>query len=288
MTTAVEKNAITACIDGSSMGASIVDSAAWASARLEAPLTLLHVLERTEAPEGDRSGSLGPGSASHLLDELTELDEQRGKIAMALGKTMLEEAEARAKNAGVTHINRHQRHGELIDALLDTEPQTRLFVVGRLGTDHENHTQAMGAHLESLVRSLKTPILVSVGVFNKPQSYMLAYDGSATADRAIGSIANTSLLKAMRGHVVMVGSENAANQASLNAAGDILKASGHQVQTHLLKGNIADTLLEFRQRENVEFIVMGAYGHSRVREFFVGSNTSRMIRASEVPMLLLR
>ncbi|MFK7958620.1 MAG: universal stress protein, partial [Lysobacterales bacterium] len=279
-----QKDTITACIDGSNMGASIVDAAAWASTNLEAPLQLLHVIERDQLPEGDRSGSLGPDSASHLLDELTDLDEKRGKVAMALGKHMLKEAQALATKAGVTDISLHQRHGELLDALHDTEARTRLFVVGRLGTDHENHTQAMGAHLESLVRSLHTPILVSVGEFASPQSYMLAYDGSAGADSAIAAIANTAVLQSMQGHVVMVGNNKPANQSALNRAGDMLQEHGHSVQTHLLQGNIVEALLKFRESKNVGLTVMGAYGHSRVLEFFVGSNTSRMIRASEVPL----
>jgi nucleotide-binding universal stress UspA family protein len=33
---------------------------------------------------------------------------------------------------------------------------------------------------------------------------------------------------------------------------------------------------------------MGAYGHSKIREFLVGSTTTRMIRQSKVPLLLLR
>ena len=283
-----QKDTITACIDGSNMGASIVDAAAWVSANLGAPLQLLHVIERDQLPEGDRSGSLGPDSASHLLDELTDLDEKRGKVAMALGKHMLQEAQSRATAAGVTDISLHQRHGDLLDALQDVEERTRVYVIGRLGTDHENHTQAMGAHLESLVRSLHTPILVSVGDFSGPKSYMLAYDGSAGADRAIASIADTAVLKSMTGHVVMVGGDKPAHQSALERAGQLLKDHGHSIQTHSLQGNIVEALLEFRRSQNVELTVMGAYGHSRVLEFFVGSNTSRMIRASEVPLLLLR
>jgi Universal stress protein UspA and related nucleotide-binding proteins len=33
---------------------------------------------------------------------------------------------------------------------------------------------------------------------------------------------------------------------------------------------------------------MGAYGHSRIRQFFVGSTTTNMIRTTPTPLLLLR
>jgi len=35
-------------------------------------------------------------------------------------------------------------------------------------------------------------------------------------------------------------------------------------------------------------LVMGAYGHSRIRQLIVGSTTSTLLRRSEVPVLILR
>jgi nucleotide-binding universal stress UspA family protein len=34
--------------------------------------------------------------------------------------------------------------------------------------------------------------------------------------------------------------------------------------------------------------VMGAYGHSRIRQFIVGSTTTTLLRSSDVPVLILR
>lgn len=283
-----EENTITACIDGSDLSTSVVDTAVWASMTLNASLQLLHVLEKADIPVSDRSGSIGPGSATQLLDELTELDEKRGKVAMALGKHMLEEAEQRARKAGVADVSLRQRHGDLLDALLASEAHTRLFVIGRLGEDHERHSHKLGAHLESLVRAIQTPILVSVGKFSAPQNFMLAYDGSQAADKAIAGFAKIAVPKTMGGHVVMVGPDNETNRSALSRAADTLAASGYEVDKHLQQGNIVDTLIGFREQHNIGLTIMGAYGHSRVREFFVGSNTSRMIRASTVPLLLLR
>jgi nucleotide-binding universal stress UspA family protein len=36
----------------------------------------------------------------------------------------------------------------------------------------------------------------------------------------------------------------------------------------------------------VDFIVMGGHGHSRVREFFLGSVTDVVLRAVKVPVLM--
>jgi nucleotide-binding universal stress UspA family protein len=62
---------VMACIDGSPQAAAVCDCAAWASRRLGAPLTLLHVLDRQQYPmSGDLSGIIGLGSREFLLQEL--------------------------------------------------------------------------------------------------------------------------------------------------------------------------------------------------------------------------
>ncbi|MGD9662117.1 MAG: universal stress protein [Porticoccaceae bacterium] len=280
---------VTACIDGSAISGSVCDAAAWASTLLQAPLKFLHVLEKTASPaKEDLSGAIGLGSREHLLDELIALDEKRGKLAMEHGKHMLEDAKLRAANHGVNDIFLQQRHGDLLESLLECEEETRLFVIGRLGEGHDPGARAIGSHVENVVRAIQTPLLVTVGNFAPPNRFMIAYDGSPTADNAIARIAKSPLLKAMKGDVVMVGADNDDNRKHLHQATALLADSGHDVGSHLLQGNIIEELEKFRQDQGVGLKVMGAYGHSRIREFFVGSNTSKMISNSQVPLLLLR
>lgn len=282
------KNTITACIDGSSRTESIIDTAAWASAILAAPLKFLHVIERTSPPVSDRSGAILPGAATDLLDQLTQLDEQRGRVALELGKHMLEEAQRRATEAGVEAVFAQQRHGDLLEALHACEPETQLFVIGRRGEDHDGHPSTLGAHLESLVRGIHTPVIVAINAFNPPDSFMIAYDGSSTANKAIDEIARSKLLQTLPGHVVMIGEPTERNQEQLDGAAAMMTSHGHSVQSHLLPGSVVSELTRFRREHDVGLMVMGAYGHSRVREFFLGSNTSKMISDSTVPLLLLR
>ena len=46
--------------------------------------------------------------------------------------------------------------------------------------------------------------------------------------------------------------------------------------------------MDFQERYDIELKVMGAYGHSRIRDFIVGSNTTKMLATSTVPVLILR
>lgn len=283
------KNTITACIDGSAITTSVCDTASWASAALEAPLTLLHVLEKVFTPaREDLSGAIGLGSREFLLSELTELDERRNRLAVEHGRHMLNDARQRAEAQGAHNVSTEQCHDQLLPALLACEPDTRLFVIGRQGADHETHAHSIGSHVESLVRAVNTPVLVATGQFSRPCNYMLAYDGSDNADRAIARIAHTQLLSDLPGHLVMIAPETPENRQRLAQACAVLASCGHAVQIHLLQGSVVETLSEFQQAHAIELKVMGAYGHSRIREFFVGSHTRRMIADSHVPLLLLR
>ncbi|TZG31610.1 universal stress protein, partial [Halomonas eurihalina] len=48
------------------------------------------------------------------------------------------------------------------------------------------------------------------------------------------------------------------------------------------------TLHAYQEEQNIDLLVMGAYGHSRIRHLLVGSTTTVMLQRAEVPVLLLR
>lgn len=280
---------IIACIDGSAMSASVCDAAAWASNKLEAPLSLLHVLEKTISPENENlSGTIGLGAREALLEQLTELDEKRSRVALEHGKHMLEDARQRVTELGVNDIFIQQRHGSLLESLTELEPDMRLLVLGRLGEDHDVAAHTIGSQLESVIRALHVPILVTVGEFQAPKNYIIAYDGSETANKAIDRVAASPLLKGLEGHIVMVGDDNETNKNALSRATDILTKHEHTVQPALVQGEVFESLKAYRQKAGIEMMIMGAYGHSRVRQFFLGSNTQTMISNSTIPLILLR
>jgi nucleotide-binding universal stress UspA family protein len=53
-------------------------------------------------------------------------------------------------------------------------------------------------------------------------------------------------------------------------------------------GREVDEILKFIKEGSVELMVMGAYGHNRLRELLLGSTTSQVIRKSPIPVLLIR
>jgi nucleotide-binding universal stress UspA family protein len=249
-------------------------------------LILLHVLDKSEYPtHTDLSGNIGLGSREALLQELAELDEKRSKIALEQGRLMLDAANQRAIADGVANPIVHQRHGSLLESLQAIEQDTRLLVLGK---HDENLKPHVGSRLESVVRTLHCPILVTTETFKAPQQVMIAFDGSATTRKGIEMVAGSPLFQGLSCHVVMIGADNDEHRGQLDWAQQTLSAAGFDVSTVLKQGEVESTLCSYRREHAIDMLIMGAWGHSVIRRFLVGSTTTSVIRNAQIPVLLLR
>lgn len=281
---------VIACIDGSKVTLAVCDASGWAAQQLDASVTLLHVLDKSAYPiESDLSGNIGLGTREHLLNEMVELEARRGKLALEQGKYMLQDAKIRVVEKQPSRmVATLQRHGDLVETLLEQESHARLVVMGRQGEQHQDQTQAIGSHLENVIRTLKQPILVVMDEFTAPKRFMIAYDGSVTARKALDRVVSSPLLKGLECHLVMVSDDQSQATAELALVAESLIAADFNVVTTVCQGEVQTALEIYQLEHQIDLMVMGAYGHSRIREFFVGSNTTRMISKSHIPLLLLR
>lgn len=280
---------ILACIDGSSHATAVCDAAAWASRQLGAPLTFVHVIDRTIRPAAaDISGQIGLGTREHLLEELARLDEQRGKLDQEQGRLMLEAARERARSAGVNDPETRQRNGELVETLVELEDAIRLLVLGKQGETAASAQGHLGSNLERVIRSLHCPILITTANFSPPERVLIAFDGSSTAHAMIDRVAASPLAAGIECHLVAVGETNETLRRQLEDARDLLARVCASVRIEILAGEVEAALRAYKQSHAIDMLVMGAYGHSRIRHLLVGSTTTQMIRRASVPLLIMR
>lgn len=280
---------IIACIDGSASSLAVSQWTAWLRPRLAAPVKLLHVLEKPAYPlPPDLSGNIGFDSREALLAELVQLDEQRNRIAHEHGKQQLATARqtvlASEPADGALPVKTCLRHGELLSTLVELEPEARLVIMGRQGELSATRHGQVGSQLESVARVLHTPILVTLPTFKAPHKVMFAYDGSETGRKALQRLTLSPLLQGLECDLVMVGGEAQA----LSEAQGLLQSAGLAVTPYHLQGDVQSVLEQHIQSRQIDLVIMGAYGHSRLRQFFLGSHTGWMLSHSPVPLLLLR
>ena len=280
---------IMTCVDGSAMTAAVTDAAIWVSKKLDKPVCFLHTLEKEQQHGADDySGAIGLGARSALLEEMTQLDEQRGKVALQLGKELLNTAAKKAESAGVKSVEMLQRHGDIVESINDLLDEIRLIVIGRSGEGHDGNFNALGSHIEMLLRKASDPVLIVPAEFKQPASFMVAYDGRDTADKALQKVIDGGLLYGLHCHLVSVKNNESDLSDKLDAAKERLENKGFTVSAAFIEGDIHQSLMEYKTTNKVDLMVMGAFGHSKLRQFFVGSNTIKMLERCDVPLIVLR
>lgn len=117
---------------------------------------------------------------------------------------------------------------------------------------------------------------------------MVAWNGSREATRATAE-AMPYLLKAEKVGVVVVQDSNLASPIGGTDIVDHLLHHGVGAELHEVPrrtGGIAATLMEEAKERSADMIVMGAYGHSRLREWLLGGTTYQLIHQAPVPLIV--
>jgi nucleotide-binding universal stress UspA family protein len=76
--------------------------------------------------------------------------------------------------------------------------------------------------------------------------------------------------------------------AVLGQASEIAQAAGVAVETEVLQGGVAATLLQAAETHDARYIVVGSYGERPLKSALVGSTPSRLLHLSERPVLVVR
>lgn len=186
------------CVDGSSYADKICTVAAWAAARMNAAVDVLHVLRRESsyhAESSDHTGSLDLGARAKLMEDLAKVDEERGKLDQQKGRLILDHSEKTIRDAGIDSVSTIYRRGSLSQTIKNLEQDYDLIFVGKRGEQADMKSEYLGSNLEKVARISHKP-LFAVSNFLRPiQSFVLAYDGKDSAKKAVRFASQSPLLK---------------------------------------------------------------------------------------------
>lgn len=280
---------ILALVDGSAHARSVCLHSAWIAGRLGASVELLHVLGRREGGAGgDLSGALQLGARTALLEQLAELDAQRAKLALAKGRAILDDAQAILAEGGVTQVTPRLRQGDLIETVAELEPTLRALVIGRRGEAAGFAEGHLGSNLERIIRSSRAPVFVAAADYRPITRVLVAYDGGDSARTAIRRMADSPVFRGLAITIACAGADTPPVRARLEEAQSQLAAAGLQAETAVAEGEPEVALKRKIDAEGFDLLVMGAYGHSRIRSLIIGSTTTAMLQSARIPVLLYR
>jgi nucleotide-binding universal stress UspA family protein len=67
-----------------------------------------------------------------------------------------------------------------------------------------------------------------------------------------------------------------------------LKSKGITAQAEVAFGDVADSLTEFAEKNNVDLIIIATHGRSGIKRLVLGSVADRILRTSKIPILMIQ
>ncbi len=164
-----------------------------------------------------------------------------------------------------------------------------LLVFGKRGEAADFAKLHLGSNLERVVRASQKPIFVASRAFKPISRVLIAFDGGPSVGRAVNYLcASHELFAGLAMHVLYVGERT---DSTAKLVGDVaarLRSTGYDASSEVRSGQPEVVISDSVERSGFDLLVMGAYGHSRIRSLIVGSTTTEMVRSCLIPVVLFR
>lgn len=278
-----------ACLDVSHYSQTVCEHAAWAAGRLDAEIELLHVIQRKDAKDSraELGDTMGLASKPGVLDEILALQAAEGRLAERQGELLLQAATEQLRALGIAQVETTLREGGIVETIVEREVFSDIVIIGKRGAQANFAKGHLGSKVERVVRQTQKPVLVATRVFKQPQRIAIAFDGGPSSRKAVEYVSTSMLFGGLDIDIVLVGPYTDKQAQHIDWAQT--QFTGRAGVKAIHREGPADSVLQQVARERaIDLFVMGAYGHSPLRNMLVGSTTTQMIRSGQMSVLLFR
>lgn len=259
---------------------------------LQAQVTALHV-----AIEPERSlPLLGEGMTAAMVADLTASLTAEAKRSREVAEALFTRL-CREPGLPVVGTEDPPQPGRFAAALV-SESGVEAERVAELGRLHDlivlartrGEDGTSSPTLEAALFDTGRPVLVAPlpGLARPPERAVIAWNGSREAARAVS--AALPLLKAAKQVTILTGEgRDDSGVAHPTSLARHLAAHGLSCELWPYQPDdrpVAASLVRETQKIGADFLVMGAYGHSRLRELVLGGATRAALKAEELALLM--
>ena len=279
-------NRVIACIDSSPCIEAVAEAAAWVAKQTQRELVLLQILDYYPASYhlGEISGVIGFESNAMLLKELAELEQKQSELALDYSNNLLKHiSELIEKRYGLTST-KIQEKGDFLEQSFNILKENDVVIIGRVGERAVEKNKPIGSNVENFIRGANCTVIAVGENFEAPRRFILAYEYSPTCQKMLQRIAQSDLLKTLQCHLLYVGD----HPEMLTEPEKYLKDAGIEVVPVYRYGDVAQNILEYQAEHKIQLIVLGAFSHSKIHQFFLGSITTTIFRNANVPLLVAK
>ncbi|WP_109440825.1 universal stress protein [Acinetobacter haemolyticus] len=277
---------VIACIDSSPCIDAVAEAAVWVAKQTQRELVLLQILDYYPASYhlGEISGVIGFESNAMLLKELAELEQKQSELALDYSNNLLNHiSDLIEKQYGLTS-SKIQEKGDFLEQSFNLLNENDVVIIGRVGERAAEKNKPIGSNVENFIRGANCTVITVGEHFEPPKRFIFAYEYSPTCQKMLQRIAQSDLLKQLQCHLLYVGD----HPEMLAEPEKYLTDAGLEVMSIYRYGDVAQNILEYQREHNIQLIVLGAFSHSKIHQFFLGSITTTIFRNANVPLLVAK
>ena len=277
---------VIACIDSSPCINALAEASAWIAKQTGRELVLLQVLDYYPASYhlGEISGVIGFESNAMLLKELAELEQKQSELALSYSNNLLDHISKLILETHGLYTTHIQEKGDFLEQSFNLLHEDDIVVIGRVGEKSAERNKPLGSNVENFIRGAKCTVMTVGDTFKPPTRFIFAYEYSPTCVKMMKRIAQSDLLRLLQCHLVYVGD----HPEILAEPERYLKEANLDVITEYRYGDVAENILEYQNEHGIQLIVLGAFSHSKIHQFFLGSIATTIFRNAKVPLLVAR
>lgn len=277
---------VIACIDSSPCVNAVAEAAAWIARQTQRELVLLQVLDYYPASYhlGEISGVIGFESNAMLLKELAELEQKQSELALDYSNNLLNHISEMIQQKYQIATSHIQEKGDFLEQSFNVLHENDIAVIGRVGERSAERNKPIGSNVENFIRGVNCTVMTVGENFKPPTRFIFAYEYSPTCIKVMQRVAQSDLLKLLQCHLLYVGD----HPEILNEPSKYLTDAGLDVVMEYRYGDVAENILEYQTEHGIQLILLGAFSHSKIRQFFLGSVTTSIFRNSTVPLLVVK
>lgn len=277
---------------GSNADNAVFASALTVARKFAAHIDFLHVRVDAAAMAATMASESGAavmiGGLVERIDEDAERREAnaKGLFQAFCDREQLKIADAPAAGQPAPTVQWLQQTGDEAYWVTEYGRSSDLLVIGRAADDQAVSVDTIEAALLRSGRPVLIPPATPLAAL--PETIVIAWKAAPEAARAV-TAAMPLIAMAKRVLIATVAEEAGLSDQEGARLMTSLRWHGLDVSTRHLQpgtGGAADTLLATARDESA-LVVMGAYGHSRLREWVFGGFTRHVLHGADVPVLMM-
>lgn len=265
-------------LDGSAHAEAAIEYACQLAHSYSATITGVAIIDQPGIQSS--SGPVPIGAARYDI----QLEEQQLKETEEKARGILNDFSRICDDRNINAIL-HADTGSPVSELIEESKFHDFIVIGKQTSFEYNANETYGT-LQRVLRNGLIPVLAAPDSVREIKKVLVAYDNSIPASKAVHMFLLLGIWNACDITLLTVNDDADAAQSLLDNLGEFFESYGIKPNLATQSGHPDTAIKSYIAENDIDMLVMGAYGRKSVREFFVGSVTQHLIQETTIPLFL--